>query len=477
MAALIGALAGRVSGTTRPDAVSAQTAERPNFVLIVADDLDAASLAKMPRIRSLLRDRGTSFSDFIVPIPACCPSRASILRGQYPNNHRVLRNTPPMGGFQEFFNQGHEGSNVATWLHHAGYRTALVGKYLNEYDSVDPRHVPAGWDRWYAWAGSGKYYDYRFNENGKLVDYGHREGDYQTDVETRIARDFIRQSAGTPFFLYLAPHAPHEPNTPAPRHEGRFARDKAPRSPSFNEKDVRDKPRWVRRVKRLQKGVVDLIDQLYRRRLRSLLAVDDLVKTVVDTLEATGTLDNTYILFTSDNGYHLGEHRIGEGKGTPYEESVRVPLLVRGPGVAAGRSETRVATNVDLAPTLAALAGESVPDFVDGRSLAPLLHAEPDVSWRESVLVEYGKGAADEPEDGVGLSRADNDAGIPGKAPSPGTFWLQRTADRAYVEYATGERELYDLAADPHQLRNLAGVPGCAAKLSDRSANLIALRA
>src|SRR5215218_6260873 len=144
-----------------PSLTPAQADARPNIVLIVTDALDAALVGKMPHIRALLRDRGTSFANFFVPIPSCCPSRTSILRGQYPHNHGVLRNQPPNGGFQAFRDKGHEQSNVATWLHEAGYRTALVGKYLDEYDEVDPRHVPPGWDQWYAWAGSGKYYDYR----------------------------------------------------------------------------------------------------------------------------------------------------------------------------------------------------------------------------------------------------------------------------------------------------------------------------
>ena len=454
----------------------AQADARPNIVLIVTDDLDAALVAKMPHIRTLLRDRGTSFANFFVPIPACCPSRTSILRGQYPHNHGVLRNEPPKGGFQAFRNKGYEQSNVATWLHEAGYRTALVGKYLNEYDEVAPRHVPPGWDRWYAWAGLGKYYDYRLNENGKFVDYGHQEGDYETTVLTRHARDFVKQAGDKPFFLYIAPPAPHEPNTPPPRYEGKFDRIKAPRSPSFNEADVSDKPRWLRREPRLGPRLIDEIDALYRRRLRSLRAVDDMVKTLVDTLQSTGELENTYILFTSDNGYHLGEHRIPEEKGTPYEEAIRVPLLVRGPGVAAGRTETRLASNIDLAPTFAALAGPEVelPDFVDGRSLVPLLDGDQGMPWRQAVLVEFGARAADETGE-VGIA-SDGEKGVPGAAPNPATFWKLRTTERAYVEYKRGERELYDLAADPYELENLANDRARADEIASLHAWLQALR-
>src|SRR5215213_5998387 len=217
--------------------------------------------------------------------------------------------------------------------------------------------------------------------------------------------------------------------------------------PTFNEADLSDKPLWLRDEPRLGRRLVDRMDALYRRRLRSMRAVDDMVKTLVETLESTGALENTYILLTSDNGYHLGEHRIAEGKGTPYEETIRVPLLIRGPGVIEGRTELRLTSNIDLAPTFAELAGTTVevPDFVDGRSLVPLLDGDQGVPWRQAVLVEYGKGAANE---GGEVSIAGGDKGVPGTAPSPGTFWELRTTERAYVEYATGERELYDLRLD-----------------------------
>ena len=450
---------------------------RPNIVLIVTDDQDARSVERMPHVRALLRDEGTDFARFFAAVPACCPSRASILRGQYAHNHGVVRNSPPNGGFPAFHDLGHERSTVATWLDERGYRTGLFGKYLNEYpEGVGARYVPPGWDRWHGWVKSGQYVDYTLNENGRLVDYGGGPNDYQTDVLSRKARAFIEQSAdaGAPFFAYIAPPAPHEPAIAAPRHEGRFDRHEAPRPPSFNEVDVGDKPDWVRRDSPpLTDRQVRQIDALYRQRLRSLLAVDDLVKDLVRTLEATGTLDATYVFFTSDNGFMLGEHRQAIGKGVPYEEAIRVPLIVRGPDVAR-RVEGRLALNTDLAPTFAALAGAEVPDFVDGRSLVPLLHRDRAVSWRRTLLVEYiGK---DPPNlAGNGGIGAAYDGGVDWTPPHIPAFRVLRTQDVVYVEYANREEpELYDLRADPYQLRNLArsADPDDLERLSARLAEL-----
>ncbi|MDP9363610.1 MAG: sulfatase, partial [Chloroflexota bacterium] len=382
-----------LSAVAPPAGAVAVPSARPNIVLILLDDLDARSVEAMPNVMSLLRDQGTTFENFFVTTPLCCPSRASILRGQYAHNHGVLRNVKKgrkPGGFPTFLELGREGSTVATWLHDAGYRTALVGKYLNQYpEGAEPGHVPPGWDEWSAEA-RGQYFNYRLNENGTVVRYGRDPGDYQTDVLAAKATDFVARSAvdDRPFFLYLAPHAPHTPATPAPRHAEAFAGATAPRAPSFNEADVGDKPGWVRAAPALSADEIAGIDELHRQRSRSLLAVDDMVAALVDALRAGGALDDTYVLLTSDNGFHQGEHRLPGGKGDPYEASIRVPLLVRGPGVAAGGTVGELALNVDLAPTLAELAGATAPGFVDGRSLVPLLAGEPPPAWRRALLVE-----------------------------------------------------------------------------------------
>ncbi len=446
------------------DPARAQTVRRPNLVLIVLDDLDARSLQRLPVVDQLLRQGGTSFDNFFVTTPLCCPSRASILRGQYVHNHGVQRNlgNQKAGGFPAFHNRDLERSTVATWLRGAGYRTALVGKYLNDYpDGVAPTYVPPGWDEWYA-ESRGQYFNYDLNENGTVVGYGDAPEDYSTDVLAAKATDFVRRTAGTdPFFLYLAPRAPHGPVTPAPRHADAFSNVKAPRVPSFNEADVSDKPSWVQSWPRLRHERVRRIDQYYRQQLRTLLAVDDMVGNLVQALRAENALDDTYVFFTSDNGFQYGEHRLQDVKLAPYDESIRVPLLVRGPGVPAGRSEERLALNIDLAPTLADLAGADAGNFVDGRSLAPLLGAGDPGEWRGAALIELFAGKGDLRQAAKRSADADAaDVGIAKDAPArPPKYQGLRTPDRLFVAYAGGERELYDMTADPYQLVNLAKNP------------------
>lgn len=429
---------------------------RPNIVLIVTDDQDAGSIAYMPQVTALLADRGTTFADFFVTDPLCCPSRASILRGQYAHNHQVLKNEAPLGGFQRFHDLGHESSTIATWLKAVGYRTAFFGKYLNGYPGEQKTYVPPGWDEWAAVLDWTFYFDYRINENGRIVSYGSRPEDYQTDVLTRKVSDYVQQAAGgRPFFIYLAPVAPHAPSTPAPRHRHQFAGVKVPRPPSFNEADVSDKPGWVRGRGRLNPNEIVWMDRLYRKRLRSLLAVDEMLAGLIGALTRAGTLERTYILFTSDNGYHLGQHRLSHGKGTAYEEDIHVPLIVRGPGVPSGQVLEHFALNIDLAPTIAELAGTPAPTFIDGRSLVTLLGGNPPVraDWRQAFLVE---------------SFADPAGTTPG-------FQALRTREYHYVEYVTGERELYDLRADPHELESLHATAD-ATLLTQLASALAALR-
>ena len=449
---LIALLGGFAFGADRIAAGTPSMA--PNILFILTDDLDARSIAYMPRLTSLLANRGTTFVRSFVAFPRCCPSRASILRGQYPHNHQILGNTPPGGGFRKFHTLGRERSTVGTWLKQAGYATVLLGKYLNGYpQGVEPTFVPPGWDEWYAALGTAGYanFNYNLNENGRIVHYGSRPEDYLTDVLTRKAADFIRRGgrAGKPMFIYLATFAPHEPATPAPRHEGAFATLRAPRVPSFNEADVSDKPQRLRAIPPLTPDAIETLDALHRKRLRSLQAVDEMISTLIDALRDAGELSRTYIVFTSDNGFHMGEHRLKSGKNSPYEESIRVPLIVSGPGVPEGRRAQDLTINTDLAPTFAQIAGARAPEFVDGRSLMPLLtagQAKPR-EWRQSVLVEQYRNP---PEDPSRPQPAENERieGI--------TNWQAvRSGDFLYVEYANGERELYDLSKDPYELHNL----------------------
>lgn len=423
---------------------------RPNIIFVMTDDQEFGSHATyMPRLKALVADRGVSFSNAFVTDPVCGPSRASVLTGQYVHNHGVLDNGPPIGGFPKFYDTGKERSTIATWLQAAGYRTFLAGKYMNFYPSARPgldRHVPPGWDEFFGVFFPESYYEYQVNENHRLVGYQDAPQDYLTDVVAGKVLAFLdrrKREDDRPFFIHLSPFAPHRPAVPAPRHEALFPDARPPRSPSFNEEDVSDKPAWVREgLPPLTPEEIEKTDELFRERIRTLQAVDEMLERIVRLLEEQGELDNTYIVYFSDNGFQFGAHRMPYGKGDPYEESIRVPLIVRGPGVPAGRTLPQMALNIDLAPTFAAWAGVAPPASVDGRSLLPLLGATPlpERSWRGDFLVEH-------------WTRERSSGGEPGGIPE---YAALRTRDHVYVEYVTGEKELYDLKRDPWQMQNAA---------------------
>lgn len=454
---------------------SAGTASRrkPNIVFILTDDTVTTDLAYMPKTVKLIQDQGANFSQFLINMPLCCPSRASILRGQYSHNTQIVDNEPPGGGFQKFYDLGMESSTVAVWLQNAGYRTALFGKYLNGYPADASRtYIPPGWTEWYSSPGDVNYNDaaytefnYTLNENGTLVHYGSAPEDYGTDVYAAKAMDFIRRStdAGQPFFAYISTYAPHNPSTPAPRDANLFSNLQLPRTPSFNEKDISDKSRFFARNPLLTDADIALLQKKYRLRIQSLQAVDDMVENIVNELQQNGQLDNTYIFFASDNGFHLGEHRLLAGKNTAFEEDIRVPLLVRGPGVPAGKTITQLTGNIDLAPTFADLAGAKPPGFVDGRSLIPLMKGQLVFRWRNAYLLERGASAG---EDAFGYTVTVSKTNPPvGDWEPPdsiydskagGNFIGLRTNDYTYVEFQNGDIELYDLHKDPYQLQNIA---------------------
>jgi N-acetylglucosamine-6-sulfatase len=439
---------------------SAVQSTRPNIVFILTDDQDLVlvSLDSMPRTRDLIAEQGLTFASHFVPLSLCCPSRSTILTGQYPHNHQVYTNFPPDGGFERFNALGHEETTMATALHAAGYRTALFGKYLNGYPGTgDPSHVPPGWDEWASPVAGSPYaaYHYTLNENGKKVKYGGTVADYMTDVLSAKATDFVRRTApsGQPFFLYLATYAPHHPSTPAKRHTSLFPGLQAPRTPSFNESNVSDKPARIRAMPRLKAGQIAAIDALYRKQRQSLQAVDEAVAALVQALQNTDQLANTYVVFTSDNGFHMGQHRLEPGKYTPYETDVHVPLLIRGPGVPVGTMVTSLTASVDLAPTFAELSGAVLPLAPDGRSLVSFLRGQTPADWRQEVLLEQfafppappNTNSVIEPPDPQDEKAVTN---------YPAHLGL-RTADFKFVEYDTGEREVYDLHADPDETNNL----------------------
>lgn len=407
--------------------------ERPNIILLMTDDLDVRSAQKLSGLQQMVPQQGFSFSNAYVSDPLCCPSRASVLRGQYVHNHGVKHHYNVTGGYDAF--ESLESSTFATWLDEAGYRTAYVGKYFNNYDTTK---VPVGWDEWYGWMGN--FYDpnqrqtYRINENGVETRYP-TSNHHDTDILAAKSTDFVsRASEGSePFFLYLSVNAPHDPPSVAGRHARAFSNVRLPKPPSYNEKDVSDKPRYIRKLKPLSKGSYRGQVSYYRQWLRSMLSVQDALRSLISELEAKGELDNTYIFFTSDNGFHMGEHRMLRGKRLPYQEDTKVPLYVRGPGVSRG-STASLTSNIDLAPTFADIAGADTPDFVDGRSLLPLLQGRAVEGWRQRLLVEwYVEGSAGR------------------RIPS---YRSVVKRNLTFTSYSTGERELYNLNRDPFQLNN-----------------------
>ena len=464
-----------------PEVVVLPKDQRPNILFILVDDLDAKlnSISTMKNLQELMVARGTSVDDFLITNPLCCPSRTTILRGQYTHSHQVYHNDSPDGGFAKFNEVGNDASTLGVWLQAAGYRTALIGKYLNGYPFRDERtYIPPGWSEWYSPAKKNAYdgYDYVLNENGTLVIYPPTEVNYFTDVASRKAVDFIQRADAdkVPFFLYLAPFAPHLPATAANRHLELFPSITVPISPSFNEADVSDKPTNMSRNPLLTDELISKNNQNYRQRILSLQAVDEMLVELVKVLEQTGQMDNTYIVFTSDNGFHLGQHRLVEGKGTFYEEDIVVPFIVRGPGVMEGRAVTDLlAGNVDIPITIADWAGVVPPDFVEGRSIAPILAGGtvPLENGRKAYLLEIYSQNSNSDVSAPSLQMAAS-AILELRAvfdlPSPSLKKLSpimhglRTNEYKYIEYNDGFVEFYDLINDPYELENIASTVGSA---------------
>ncbi len=449
---------------------------QPNIVFILTDDLNEEVFAKDAGLQTLLTQQGTKFDKHFVELSLCCPSRTSTLRGQFAHNTGIYTNDSASGGgFENVYGSGLESSTVATWLQGAGYRTAFFGKYLNGYPNGAPSatYIPPGWTRWFSPNGGNPYseYNYNVNDNGTTVSFGSTDADYGVDVISRRVATFIKNTTtnypNKPFFAWVAPYIPHGPATPPSRYIGKYAGAQAPRTASWNEADVSDKPAWVQALPRLDATAIADIDSLYEKRRESLLAVTDLVQNVIDTLTAQGVLGNTYIFFTSDNGFHQGQHRLHSGKNTAYEEDLNIPLVVRGPGVPAGQVVSKFTLNIDLAPTFAELAGVTPPAFVDGRSLVPFLKGTTPSVWRLAILNEHkGPGTLNtnntngllEPQDPYDAQALSTGGGAPvylGLRTKPVVKTALKTyGPLNYVAYDTGEHELYDVSVDPAQLDN-----------------------
>jgi N-acetylglucosamine-6-sulfatase len=410
---------------------------KPNFVFILADDMRKDDLAYLPKTRNLIGSQGMTFNNAYVPLASCCPSCASVLRGQYVHNHQVWASTPngPNSGWEGWRSQGHESDNLATHMQGGGYSTGLFGKYMNGYKSTGAK--PPGWSDFFAKNLGSGYFNYSVNDNGVTRSYGSAPADYFTDVISTESQQFIQQSVSQskPFLLYVAPNAPHEPSTPAPRHVNSFNGEPAPRLPSYNEANVSDKPPWISSLPTISSTEAAAIQTRHEERVETLQAVDEMVEALVNKLSATGQLSNTYIVFTSDNGWQHGEHRIVKLKERPYEESSHMPLLIRGPGVAAGSTADSLVTFPDFMPTFLELGGIAIPSYVDGTSVVPLLNGtvnDKDTvtdDWRNAILLE----------------------GHDPDHPERDYFAIRTAAGLKYIEYRSGFKEFYDLASDPYE--------------------------
>jgi N-acetylglucosamine-6-sulfatase len=464
----------------------AQTAPRPNIVVIMIDDEDVASLrlmierGLMPNLKRYLLDKGFEFTNAFSNAIYGAPARASFLTGQYPHNHKEMGTSPVFGGVPKF----NEASTIATWLRAGGYRTGLAGRYITGYGvHTPPTSIPPGWE---SWAGLVEYDGwsidrYKMNINGTVVDFGALATQfnielYQTDMLAYLSGEFIRTSPATrPFFLWVTPVAWNREIWPGPsvynvcpdpsapfypimggewwsislrpplRYRDTIWGDMTfplPQSPSFNEEDVSDKPAWLQQLPQMSSYMIDCLQKRYWTRLEVIRAADDLVGHVMSVLETTGKLSNTVVIFTGDNAILDGQHRYPE-KSPPYDEGIRIPLVIRTRTSETPLQISQLAMTMDLAPTIAQLAGVEPGHTVDGRSLVPVL-LDPSVAWRKMFLFEHGPGYT-------------TTTSIPG----PPTYFAVRTdaaSPHLFVEYPdvqTGVRgELYDMTSDPHQLQN-----------------------
>ena len=416
-------------------ACSVPAAEKPNILFIMTDDQPDNTMLAMPEVRSRIRDMGRQFTNAYVSESLCCPSRATTFTGQYPHNTQVMRNGPPQGGLQTFQARGYEDNNITQWMGTAGYSTALVGKYMNGYDAS---YKPPGWDYWYARA-EAKIKGVKVNDNGHTVNL---EGDGKsgTDRFTPQALDYLDrrtdQASDPPFALFFTTSQPHlEAGDYADRYAKLYNQEGLDAGPAFNENDVSDKPQWIRGLPRITDRQQDTLRQLRLNQLRSVRQVDDAVGRMLDLLSRRGELDNTYVIFTTDNDTGMGQHRWWGNHGakqTPYEEAAQVLFFIRGPGISPSTVDTHLILNNDYAPTMLDIANGTVPasTFVDGRSFLQVAKGNAPADWRTAIMNESPLPAGH---------------GIP-------TYHAIMTQRYTYAEYDTGENELYDRAADPNEL-------------------------
>lgn len=487
-------------------AATAPGLPRPNVVLIQTDDQTLAQLYAtiktpaglrarvMPNTLDLIGRRGVTFNNYYVSYPLCCPSRTTLLSGRYAHDSGVRSNDPPDGGYPAFRREPVGRHNLATWLQDAGYRTIHIGKWLNNYGGVERKdselEVPPGWTEWQTlpnYNSEHLFYGYDINHNGTLegpfgdIDYNQTDGkdpfgcpdsppegqscDYGTDVLNRRTVEQIDVSApGRPFYLqldYVAPHGDFRPPIgpePAARHYDSASLTRIPRQASFNEADISDKPSFIRdKAELLGQVQFARMRRDYQKSLESLRSVDEGVKMIVDALRRSGELDNTYIFFLSDNGFFFGEHRLEYAKFLPYEEAIHMPLVIRGPGIEPRSQTGELTANTDIAPTILDVTGTKPDRGYDGRSLVPFWEDTGRRTARPILLESFIKATTlnDAPNTTPATPSGvhGTGAGISIRAPAENYLGV-RLGPYMYVEYETGDRELYDVRRDPYQLDN-----------------------
>jgi N-acetylglucosamine-6-sulfatase len=409
-----------------------QSTSPPNIVLILTDDQQESTLAHMPKVQDVLISGGAKLENTVNVYPLCCPTRATIQRGQYAHNTGVFDNEPPNGGWPVFDQNELERSTVATWLHDAGYHTGYIGKYMNFYFV---RTVPPGWDRWFVLIGDNyaSSNSFKVNDQGTLRDLAGGDRDV---LIARKALSWIQDAAPRQqqFFVQVGFTAPHNPSNYDSRDATSFSTTQMPRTPNFNEADVSDKSSWIARRRPLGSKSIKSLDGAYRNRLRDLQTVDAFVSDLRDVLTGAGEWQNTYVLYYSDNGYHMGQHRLAQGKRTYFQEDIAFPLITRGPGIPSDSTSSLLVGSHDIAPTIADMAGVQVPAFVDGRSALPVLQGTQDrATWRTAIYSEHRFGTTSAPE-----------------------WEMIRTEHQKYVSIKDSPaEEFYDLSTDPYELTNL----------------------
>jgi N-acetylglucosamine-6-sulfatase len=402
------------------------TPQKPNIIFVLTDDQFPGTEDMMPGLKNDITNEGVTFSNMVSTFPLCCPARATIQRGQYSHNTKIYGNSPPAGGWVKFRDRDLHRSTMATWLNQAGYQTGLFGKYMNNYTD---RFIPPGWDHWYAWNGINEGWT-ALNDQGTQKSLDWQEADSLVADE---ALEFLsnRLKSEAPVFAFVNFGAMHYPYFYAQVDADKFAGETVPRTPAFNEEDVSDKPKYIRKQPKLSSSDTYELDTAYQNGLRSLMRVDRFIENASELLRREHEMDETYFVFYTDNGVHLGQHRLMPGKLEPYEEDVNFPLIVRGPGIPHGVVKSELVGNHDIAPTLADMGGADVPDFVDGRSFLPLATGTATVWPRTAILSE----------------REEN-------AEPPNTWDMLRMSNKVFVRHENGQREYYDLAADPYELHN-----------------------